>query len=1018
MASRHRNTYWTRVGVSVVGLCIFVGLGLLAAEMQAPDQGRLLFTLLANLAFVYCVFVGASATADCLSEEKREGTLGLLFLTDLKGYDVVLGKLAASSLRSIYGLLAVVPILSLAILLGGVSGGEVFRMAVILVNTLFLSLASGIFASTISRNERKAIFATIALIAFLSLGPGAAIFGLVTALGPTFINSLGGPRLILLIPSPVISFQLCLTDSFGGILWRWELVCSQLAIHLMGWSLLGLSSLLLPRVCKDRPKTGRRLRWWERWQRWTYGNAQTRSTVRTSLLDKNPFMWLAGRERLKMRLVWGFLGALFVIWIPARFDSADTSILGAIFLLFCAHVVLKLWLVSEVCSRWVEDRHSGALELLLSSPISVAEIARGQTLALRSQFAKVVFVVLALDALLLWYLKFSYFDPNASRLIAMIPAGMIALIADLVALRWVAMWLALTSKSMVQALMGAWIRVLALPWLIHLACYWGVAFFWPLPRRSEAEIPAALWAAGWLATGLIVDGLFAQQAKQNFLNELRSLASEQFSPKKTKSAFQAIISFAKSFLERRPKQIISQAQSRPRFQWRRHAWASGLIGLIVFGVGWLAWQRFTLSRQIKAELLAAQRAGFPVTEDDLEKWRPSIPSQRNFAAVVALATPQILNAQWLARPFQTNLPGISRSDWPSRTSSLPAQMKEAISLFVSTNRKVLNLVTEATDYGQSRYDAAWSRSQNFWWGGPFSGTREIIQLLQLETALQIDDGPPENALKSLNTLLAVSRSLAQEPVLHLNGLRNMSMNRVSLTLERLLTRYALSAQRLKELADRVDGLETTNGLVRALAGHRYLRIPLFQWSSQRLVALWSPGLSKWQTIGFGMLLRLHSGAGMRDRDFLTFLQTMKKYIEAARLPFPELLTKAIQFTQPNRDQSQIPYDLTSHVLPDFPGYVALEADMEARLSTVRTGLAIERYRTQHQNRLPETLKQIVPEYLKNLPLDPFDGKPLRYKRLTKGFVVYSIGRDLKDDGGQESQGSVRKSNDITFIVER
>ena len=55
-----------------------------------------LFWGLTGSAVFYCLLSGVWFTADCLSEEKREGTLGLLFLTDLKGYDVVFGKLVAT----------------------------------------------------------------------------------------------------------------------------------------------------------------------------------------------------------------------------------------------------------------------------------------------------------------------------------------------------------------------------------------------------------------------------------------------------------------------------------------------------------------------------------------------------------------------------------------------------------------------------------------------------------------------------------------------------------------------------------------------------------------------------------------------------------------------------------------------------------------------------------------------------------------------------------------------------------
>jgi hypothetical protein len=53
-----------------------------------------------------------------------------------------------------------------------------------------------------------------------------------------------------------------------------------------------------------------------------------------------------------------------------------------------------------------------------------------------------------------------------------------------------------------------------------------------------------------------------------------------------------------------------------------------------------------------------------------------------------------------------------------------------------------------------------------------------------------------------------------------------------------------------------------------------------------------------------------------------------------------------------------------------------------------------------------------------IPSDPFDGQPLRFHKLERGFVVYSVGQDREDNGGQERKpGGVQKT-DITFFVER
>lgn len=56
-----------------------------------------------------------------------------------------------------------------------------------------------------------------------------------------------------------------------------------------------------------------------------------------------------------------------------------------------------------------------------------------------------------------------------------------------------------------------------------------------------------------------------------------------------------------------------------------------------------------------------------------------------------------------------------------------------------------------------------------------------------------------------------------------------------------------------------------------------------------------------------------------------------------------------------------------------------------------------------------------------VPIDPYDGEPLRYRRLDPGFVVYSTGINGRDDGGQEPASlrlSGERDSDITFILER
>src|SRR5712671_739338 len=177
VAARRRTTYALRLLAAAAALAVTLWLCLLPVPGQPLTAlGKSLFTSLSIMAFAYSLLIGPFITADCLSSEKREGTLGLLFLTDLSSFDVVLGKWAATSLAGFYGLLAVLPVLGIPLLLGGVTPGEYGRVALAVVNAILFSLTAGMFVSALSRDQTKAILGSFILVLTLSgLLPGLMV---------------------------------------------------------------------------------------------------------------------------------------------------------------------------------------------------------------------------------------------------------------------------------------------------------------------------------------------------------------------------------------------------------------------------------------------------------------------------------------------------------------------------------------------------------------------------------------------------------------------------------------------------------------------------------------------------------------------------------------------------------------------------------------------------------------------------------------------------------------------------
>lgn len=100
---------------------------------------------------------------------------------------------------------------------------------------------------------------------------------------------------------------------------------------------------------------------------------------------------------------------------------------------------------------------------------------------------------------------------------------------------------------------------------------------------------------------------------------------------------------------------------------------------------------------------------------------------------------------------------------------------------------------------------------------------------------------------------------------------------------------------------------------------------------------------------------------------------------------------------------------SNDAVADAVAAVEQEADVEARhhLAVLAVALALCRAET---GKLPEHLADLSPKYLPAVPVDPFGGGDLIYRRTAEGFIVYSVGSNLRDDGGQDE---ARTADDVS-----
>ncbi len=474
--ARQKITHRFRLGSALIAMLLVTFMLFMGAAFSSPQtMGQPIFHTLAWLAFGYCLFEGARNTADCLSEEKRAGTLGLLFLTDLKGYDVVLGKFMATSLNSFYGLLAIFPPLAIPILVGGVTGGEFWRLVLTLANTLFFSLCTGMFVSSISREERAAWGTTVAILLLITLGPIAFRFLPFPAMA-SFATVSPGVGFFSVFDAAHSLAPDVYSDSL-------------LVLHLLSWSFLIGASLLLPRV-------------------WQEGTAQEKGSLIERMVERllpardpaqgiggrhrlryvNPVAWLACSQQRSTHLLWllvaagGVAGVLS--WVPgmtarAAGQSNLTGPIGATLVVIAValHFTIALCLATEACHFFPDARSSGALELLLCTPLPVFEIVEGHRLALKRMFGPPVMTLAILEVIVVaghvWIAK--SLDPVEAIIIPVLVAVCILiLMMDLYAAGEYGMWMGLVSKKSTQAVTKTALYVLLLPALSVVCCFWPV----------------------------------------------------------------------------------------------------------------------------------------------------------------------------------------------------------------------------------------------------------------------------------------------------------------------------------------------------------------------------------------------------------------------------------------------------------------------------------------------------------------------------------------------------------------
>lgn len=438
-----------------------------------------------------------------------------------------------------------------------------------------------------------------------------------------------------------------------------------------------------------------------------------------------------------------------------------------------------------------------------------------------------------------------------------------------------------------------------------------------------------------------------------------------------------------------------------------------LLGLVVVLCGAIhIMGRFATSRW-NSYAASLRAKGHLLTFEEIEAARAVVPKELNGARIIEDNFNGLNRIDDVAKEHNLEVLFVTTmGDRDRFFDGLPRGLVQSTREYLRLQEGLLAKLAPLTDRPSGRFSIQYGPNPYAFLVPHITTVRGLGRLLRAQTAVHLIEGNIFEAVKTIELQCNVANTLHDEPF-SISQLVAMAVRADAIfDIENLLRVSAPDEQTLVQLTKLLDRLKSDDRFVFGILGERASIVSMHDQvaTGQAPVA----AVTSWARGGFTGGVPWLPVLFVRASQ-LKAAQMMTRLVDAANDPM-KLIQETRAVDSEAGSLSHVHF-LTKILMPSITRAAELHTRLIAQLEAARAAIACERFRLKN-GALPESLAVLVPEFLDAVPLDPFDGQPLRFVTTSEGLIVYSIGENGIDDGGLEEPTSNRGPKDVRFRLHK